>query len=223
MRLATALAAAVLLSTTALAQPAAKFETSMGNFEILLEDAKAPATVKNFVKYVKAGHYNNVVFYRIVPGFVIQAGSMKPDDSWKRAGKPIPLETATGLSNKRGTIAMAREEKPASATTEFFINLADTNAQGLDAKPADAPNTTGYAVFGSVLSGMDVVDAIAGVPLGGMRGQFPDNYPKKPVIIKKVTIIEVTPPPAPVAPATPAADPATAPASTPPATTSVIP
>ena len=216
MRFATACAAALLVSSAALAQPVAKFETSMGNFSVLLEDAKAPVTVKSFVKYVKAGHYNNVAIYRIVPGFVVQAGSMKPDDSWKRAGKPIALETDTGLSNKRGTIAMAREDKPASATTEFFINLADTNAQALDAKAGAAPNTTGYAVFGSVYDGMDVIDAIAGAELGGNRGQFPANYPKTPIIIKKVTIIDVTPVITP-APASPPAAPATpaAPAATP--------
>ena len=100
----------------AAAQPEARIETSLGTIVVLLESDKAPATVANFIRYAKQGHFNNTVIYRIVPGFVVQTGSMKPDNTWKAAGKPIPLETANGLSNKRGTLAMARDDKPASAT-----------------------------------------------------------------------------------------------------------
>jgi cyclophilin family peptidyl-prolyl cis-trans isomerase len=206
MRLAIALIAASVLTASALASPEARMETNFGTIVIALDADKAPATVKNFIRYAKEGHYNGTVFYRIVPGFVIQAGSMATDGSSRATPhKPIPLETATGLSNKRGTIAMAREDKPNSALAEFFINLVDTNSYGLDPKPSDAPNTTGYAVFGHVTAGMEVVDAIAATPLGGGKGHFPDNYPKKAVIIKKVTIGEAPPAPPPAPPVDPAA------------------
>lgn len=213
MRFLTVFAAAVLCTLSvvpATAQPEARIETSMGTIVVLLDNEKAPKTVANFIRYAKAGHFNGTVFYRIVPGFVIQAGSMGADGKWRPLNKPIPLETATGLSNKRGTIAMARDAKPATAQAEFFINLADTNALGLDAKPTDAPNTTGYAAFGMVTEGMEVVDAISKVELGGGKGGFPDAYPKKAIIIKKVTIGEAVPPPEP--PPEPVAD---APATTP--------
>jgi cyclophilin family peptidyl-prolyl cis-trans isomerase len=149
------------------------------------------------------------VIYRIVPGYVIQTGSFGADLKWRPLGAGIPLETAGGLSNKRGTVAMAREIKPTnSAKAEFFFNLADTNASALDPKPGDAPNTTGFAVFGKVISGQDVLDAIALVPLGGMKGSFPTAYPMTPIVIKKVTVREVA---APVE-AAPTAEPATPPA-----------
>jgi peptidyl-prolyl cis-trans isomerase A (cyclophilin A)/peptidyl-prolyl cis-trans isomerase B (cyclophilin B) len=199
MRLLTALAAAAVFAAAAIAQPQAKIETSMGTITVLLEKDKAPKTVANFIRYAREGLYNNTVIYRIVPGYVIQTGSFGADLKWRPTGKPIPLETASGLSNKRGTLAMARDMKPtASAKAEFFFNLADTNAQALDPKPGDLPNTTGFAVFGRVTSGQEVLDAIALVPLGGMKGSFPTAYPQKPIVIKKVTVKEV---------ATPAVDP----------------
>jgi cyclophilin family peptidyl-prolyl cis-trans isomerase len=202
MRFTIVAAAAILLSAAATASPEARMETNMGTIVIALDADKSPATVANFIRYAKEGHYNGTIFYRVVPDFVIQAGSLGADGKWRPVHKPIPLETASDLSNKRGTIAMAREEKPASALAEFFINLSDDNARGLDRKAMEAPNTAGYAVFGHVTAGMDVVDAIAHVPLGGGRGSFPDNDPKKSVIIKKVTIGEAPPaaPPAPAAP-----------------------
>jgi cyclophilin family peptidyl-prolyl cis-trans isomerase len=221
MRLALVVAAAVLAAgfvLPAAAQPEARIETSLGTIVILLEQDKAPATVANFIRYAKQGHFNNTVIYRIVPGFVIQAGSMKADGTWNQTGKPIPLETATGLSNKRGAVAMARDDKPGSATAEFFIDLADSDALALDAKAGAAPNTTGYAVFGTVTAGMEVVDAIVAVPLGGGKGFFPANYPKTAIIIKKVTIGEAPPPVvAPAAAPTAAPTPATAPDQAPPA------
>ncbi len=210
---------AIFLTSAAMASPEARMETNMGTIVIALDADKAPVTVANFIRYAKEGHYNGTIFYRVVPDFVIQAGSLGADGKWRPTHKPIPLETASDLSNKRGTVAMAREEKPASALAEFFINLSDDNARSLDRKPMEAPNTAGYAVFGHVTAGMDVVDAIAHVPLGGGRGSFPANDPKKSVIIRKVTIGEAppapppAPPPPPVAPAAPDQ---TAPAQTPP-------
>jgi peptidyl-prolyl cis-trans isomerase A (cyclophilin A) len=133
------------------------------------------------------------VFYRVVPGFVIQAGSIKADGSAKETYlRPIPLESGNGLRNMRGAVAMARSDEPASATAEFFINL-ENNRAGLDPKPGAAPNTTGYAVFGKVIAGMDVVDKIAAVPLKGGKGPFPDAAPATPVAIEKVTVSETAP------------------------------
>lgn len=213
MRLAIVLATTLsLFAVAAAAQPQAKIETSMGTVVVLLEKDKAPKTVANFIRYAKQGLYNNTVIYRIVPGYVVQTGSLGADLKWRPLGAGVPLETAGGLSNKRGTLAMAREMQPTnSAKAEFFFNLSDSNAQGLDPKPGDAPNTTGFAVFGHVTSGQEVIDAIALVPLGGMKGAFPTAYPQKPIVIKKITISEVT-----VAPATepaPAAAPDAAPAT----------
>jgi cyclophilin family peptidyl-prolyl cis-trans isomerase len=208
MRLVPTFFAAVVFAAAAVGQPQARFETSMGAIVVALEKDKAPQTVANFIRYAKQGLYNNTVIYRIVPGYVIQTGSFGADLKWRPTGKPIALETAGGLSNKRGTVATARDMKPTnSAKAEFFFNLADTNAQALDPKPGDSPNTTGFAVFGKVVSGQEVLDAIALVPLGGMKGSFPTAYPQKPIVIKKVTIKEVATAPAePVAPAAPAPD-----------------
>jgi cyclophilin family peptidyl-prolyl cis-trans isomerase len=191
---------ATVLTAAAAASPEARMETNLGTIVIALDADKAPATVANFIRYAKEGHFNHIVVYRIVPDYVIQAGSMGADGKWRLTHKAIPLETATGLSNLRGTIAMAREEKPETAKAEWFINLSDSNALGLDAKKDAPPNTTGFAVFGHVTAGMDVVDAIAHTPLSGNIGPFPANYPKTPVIIRKVTIGEAAAvPPAPVA------------------------
>lgn len=219
MRKAMLLASAVLLSAAAAANPEARMETNLGTIVIALDADKAPATVANFIRYAKEGHYNHIAIYRIVPDYVIQAGSMGADEKWRPTHKPIPLETATGLSNLRGTIAMAREDNPTTARAEWFINLADTNALGLDAKKDAPPNTTGFAVFGHVTAGMDVVDAIAHVPLDGKKGPFPDNYPKTAVIIKKVTIGEAAPvAPTPAGPGAAPSSPATPDQNTAPAT-----
>ncbi|MGC9955120.1 MAG: peptidylprolyl isomerase [Rhizomicrobium sp.] len=170
--------------------PQAQIATSLGTITIALDRARAPATVDNFVRYAKGGHFDGTAVYRVVPGFVIQAGSIKADGSAKETYlRPIPLESANGLKNVRGSVAMARSDEPASATAEFFINLAN-NGAGLDPKPGAAPNTTGYAVFGHVTQGMDVVDKIAAIKLGGGKGPFPDAAPKTPVVIVKVTVSE---------------------------------
>jgi cyclophilin family peptidyl-prolyl cis-trans isomerase len=194
------LAPALLLAVPAEAAPEARIETTLGTIVVALDAEKAPATVANFIRYAREGHYDGTVFYRVVPGFVLQAGSYRAGGVYKPTQHaPIPLETANGLSNLRGTIAMAREDKPQSATSEFFINLDDVNARGLDPKPAAAPGTTGYAVFGHVTEGLDVVDKIAAVRLGGGKGPFPDFEPMTPVVILKVTIDETVsaPPPLP--------------------------
>jgi cyclophilin family peptidyl-prolyl cis-trans isomerase len=181
-----------LLAGCAFAQEA-KIVTSLGTITVALDRTHAPATVDNFIRYAKAGHYDGTVFYRVVPGFVIQAGSYQANGTNRPTMyAPIPLETGNKLSNVRGAIAMARDTSPDSATSEFFIDLTD-NSAALDPKPNDAPNTTGYAVFGHVTKGMDVVDKIAAVPLDGGVGPFPDAAPATPVVIEKVTIMNETP------------------------------
>ncbi len=186
-----ALAAAVLAFSMipVLAQspaPRATIETSMGNIVIELDAEHTPATVANFERYAREGHFDGTVVYRVAPGFVIQAGSSDAQGNTRDVHDPIPLETAAAGSNLRGTVAMARADDPTSATAEFFINLADNT--GLDHQPDDHDNKTGYAVFGHVVEGMDVVDRIAMVPLMGGVGPFPDAAPAMPVTIVKVTI-----------------------------------
>ena len=159
-----------------------KIATSLGDITVQLDAAKAPKTVDNFVQYVKAGHYNGTVFHRVIDGFMIQGGGMTPDLKEKPTRAPIPLESHNGLSNLRGTIAMARTNIPDSDTSQFFINVKDNNF--LDA--ARSPDGNGYAVFGKVVQGLDVVDKIRKVETG-QKGPYGD-VPVQPVIIKTVTI-----------------------------------
>jgi len=160
-------------------------ETSSGNIAIELDETHAPQTVRNFLRYVAEHHFDGTVVYRVVPGFVIQAGSYEADGGYRGVHDAIPLEANNGLSNLRGTVAMARTD-PATATAEFFINLADNHS--LDHHADDPQNSTGYAVFGRVVSGMDVVDRIAAVPIGGV-GPFPSQAPTKPITILRISVV----------------------------------
>ncbi len=164
------------------AGPRVLISTAMGDITLELDPEHAPLTVANFLRYVKEGHFDGTVIYRVVPGFVIQAGSWDADVHYRAVHAPIPLES--GQSNLRGTVAMARADDPASATAEFFINLAD-NAP-LDAQAGAPAGTTGYAVFGHVVSGMDVVDKIAGVPRGD-HGPMAGEAPVDPITIVKAS------------------------------------
>jgi cyclophilin family peptidyl-prolyl cis-trans isomerase len=178
----------VLAGTAARATPTVTMQTSMGDIVLELDREHTPATVDNFVRYAKEGHFDGTVFYRVVAGFVIQAGSYDAMGNPRPVHDPIPLETANAQSNLRGTIAMGRGAEPDSARAEFFINLADT--KGLDRQADDMNNKTGYAAFGHVIGGMDVVDAIALVAVGSGVGPFGDAAPIIPVIIRKVTVSE---------------------------------
>jgi peptidyl-prolyl cis-trans isomerase A (cyclophilin A) len=173
------LAAAVCLPAQA---QKVKFTTSMGEIVVELDAAKAPKTVANFVDYVKAGHYNGTVFHRVIDGFMIQGGGMTADLKEKPTRAPIPLESRNGLDNARGTLAMARTQDPNSATAQFFINLKDNTF--LNA--AQARDGNGYAVFGKVVAGMDVVDKIRTVPTGN-KGPH-QNVPLEPVTIQQATV-----------------------------------
>jgi peptidyl-prolyl cis-trans isomerase A (cyclophilin A) len=159
-----------------------KLATSAGDIVIELDKAKAPKTVENFVQYVKDGHYNGTVFHRVIPTFMIQGGGMTADMTEKKTRASIPLESKNGLSNVRGSVAMARTNDPNSATSQFFINVQDNPR--LDA--ANARDGNGYAVFGKVIAGMDVVDKIRAVPTSS-KGMH-DDVPMTPVTINKATI-----------------------------------
>ena len=178
-----AVTSALLLGTSVAAHAQkVKLATSAGDIVIELDKAKAPKTVDNFVQYVKDGHYNGTVFHRVIPNFMIQGGGMTADMAEKKTRAPIPLESKNGLSNVRGSIAMARTGDPNSATSQFFISVQDNPR--LDA--ANARDGNGYAVFGKVISGMEVVDKIRAVPTSS-KGMH-DDVPMVPVTINKATI-----------------------------------
>jgi len=159
----------------------ATIETSKGNIELELDADKAPLTVQNFVSYVNKGHYDGTIFHRVIPGFMIQGGGFSSDMSQKATDKPIQCESKNGLKNARGTIAMARTNDPHSATAQFFINVKDNGS--LDYPSFDG---WGYAVFGKITAGMDVADAIVGVPTTS-KGPHQD-VPAEPITINKITI-----------------------------------
>ena len=177
---------AIVLCAAALCAPVwaqkVRLATSLGDIVIELDQAKAPKTVDNFLQYVNAGHYDGTVFHRVIDNFMIQGGGMKADMSEKPTRAPIPLESRNGLANLRGTLAMARTMDPNSATAQFFINVRD-NAF-LD--QANSRDGNGYAVFGKVVAGMDVVDKIKAVPTGN-KGPH-QNVPLEPVTIKNASV-----------------------------------
>jgi len=177
------LAAAFALGVHVAAQAQkVKFATSAGDIVVELDAAKAPKTVANFVEYVKAGHYDGTIFHRVIPNFMIQGGGMTPDMKEKATRAPIPLESGNGLDNVRGTLAMARTMDPNSATAQFFINVTDNGFLN----KAQSRDGNGYAVFGKVVSGMEVVDKIRAVPTGN-KGMH-QNVPLEPVLINKATL-----------------------------------
>ena len=160
-------------------------ETSLGNITIELFQDKAPISVENFLTYVDDGFYSGTVFHRVIKTFMIQGGGMTADLTEKRTRAPIKNEASNGLSNERGTVAMARTNVVDSATSQFFINTMDNGRRGLDHQGTD-PQSYGYAVFGRVIEGMDVVDKIAAVPTG-TRGPHAD-VPGEPLVIQAVTV-----------------------------------
>jgi peptidyl-prolyl cis-trans isomerase A (cyclophilin A) len=159
-----------------------RLQTSAGDIVIALQPDKAPKSVENFLQYVRAGHYDGTVFHRVIESFMIQGGGFDAQFNQKPTRGPIPLEARNGLNNVRGTVAMARTAVPDSATAQFFINVVD-NAF-LDA--ANARDGNGYAVFGRVVEGMEVVDRIRAVPTT-TRGPH-QNVPTMPVTIRKATV-----------------------------------
>jgi len=170
-------ALAFAASAPALAQKV-KLATTAGDIVVEVDAAKAPKTVANFLQYVKSGHYDGTIFHRVIGNFMIQGGGMTADMKEKETRPPIVLESKNGLTNQRGTIAMARTSDPNSATAQFFINVKDNDFLNQE-KSRDG---NGYAVFGKVVEGMDVVDKIKATPTG------PGDVPMQPIIIKKATV-----------------------------------
>jgi peptidyl-prolyl cis-trans isomerase A (cyclophilin A) len=159
-----------------------KLETSKGDIVIEVNETAAPVTSANFLKYVQEGFYDGVIFHRVIPGFMIQGGGFTPDMTQKPTHATIFIEAKNGLKNDRGTIAMARLPDPNSASAQFFINLVNNDVLNYSAR------SPGYAVFGKVTEGMDVVDAIAKVKTG-QKGPYGD-VPVEPVIIKSAKIVK---------------------------------
>lgn len=163
--------------------PTVKLATTKGYIIIKLYADKAPITVENFLNYVRTGHYDGTVFHRVIGGFMIQGGGLTADLRPKPTQPPIKNESSNKLRNRRGTVAMARRNQPDSATSQFFINLVDNRSLDFD-----GPMAPGYAVFGQVVEGMDVVDAIAAVPTRrvGPHG----NVPTDPVVIESASVLK---------------------------------
>ena len=164
--------------------PKVKIETSMGDIVVELNPAKAPKTVSNFLYYVKSGFYNNTIFHRVINGFMIQGGGFEKGMKQKPTNAPIENEAANGLKNNKYTIAMARTQDPHSATAQFFINVANNDFLN---HTAPTPQGWGYAVFGKVVAGQDVVDQIAKVRTGMVS--FYGDVPVEDVVIEKAEII----------------------------------
>src|SRR6185436_7872809 len=181
--------------------------TNLGSFVIELQRDRAPLTVENFLTYVRAGHYTNTLFHRVISGFVIQGGGVGMDFKPKQAQKPIPNEAGNGLKNLRGTVGLARAAGPHTGDCQFYVNVADNG----DLDPL--PTRWGYAVFGRVVEGMEVVDRISVSPTGAI-GPFKADAPLQPVVIEKAELLADAP-----ASAAPAGAPAAAPPApaTPPA------
>jgi peptidyl-prolyl cis-trans isomerase B (cyclophilin B) len=169
----------------AAANPRVLLSTSLGDVTLELDAAKAPASTGNFLDYVTSGHFDGTIFHRVIPGFMIQGGGFTADMTQKATKTSITNEANNGSKNGRGTVAMARTSDPHSASSQFFINLKD-NAF-LDHR-AETPQGWGYAVFGKVVDGLDVIDQIAQVPTG-QHGPHSD-VPKVPVTIDQVTVLD---------------------------------
>jgi peptidyl-prolyl cis-trans isomerase A (cyclophilin A)/peptidyl-prolyl cis-trans isomerase B (cyclophilin B) len=190
--LALTLALALPAATAGASNPQVEMRTNMGTIVIELYPDKAPLTVENFLQYVKDGHYAGTLFHRVIPGFMIQGGGFDAQFKEKPTRKPIRNEAANGLRNEVGTIAMARTAEPHSATSQFFINVAENRS--LDFR-YPTQEGYGYAVFGKVVKGMDVVRRIEKTPTG--PGPAPHaNVPVKPVVIESVRVLDAAKPPA---------------------------
>ncbi|MFT4517062.1 MAG: peptidyl-prolyl cis-trans isomerase B (cyclophilin B) [Gammaproteobacteria bacterium] len=161
-----------------------KLTTTKGNIVIKLFSDKAPETVKNFLNYTENGNYNGTIFHRVIQNFMVQGGGLMPDMSEFVSNAPVVNESNNDLSNKKGTVAMARTSDPHSATSQFFINLKDNDF--LDKK--NAPDGYGYCVFGEVVEGMDIVENIGTVSTGNTGGH--GDVPQEPIVVEKVEVIE---------------------------------
>jgi cyclophilin family peptidyl-prolyl cis-trans isomerase len=182
-----AAAAAPATATVSATAPQVALNTNMGRIVIELNPAKAPKSVENFLQYVNDKHYDGTVFHRVIPTFMIQGGGFTQDLTMKSTRAPVANEADNGLSNLRGTVAMARTNDPNSAAAQFFINVVDNTYLNHFSK--DNGQTWGYAVFGKVVSGMEVVDAIKVVERGA-KGPLPQDVPVSPVIILSAELVK---------------------------------
>jgi len=202
------------LATLAQAQgsltPRVSIETSAGTFVLEIDAVRAPLTAENFLGYVRDGFYDGTVLHRVIPGFVVQGGGFDPAYQLKPTRAAVVNESGNGLSNLRGTVGMARGDTPHSATSQFYVNVADN--RGLD----PLPSRWGYTVFGRVVAGMDVVDRISQLPTGTLSN-FGEDVPVTPIMLRRARILGAAePPPAETTPAEAAPD--DAPVEDPPAT-----
>jgi cyclophilin family peptidyl-prolyl cis-trans isomerase len=161
-----------------------RFKTSHGDFTVEFFPKEAPQTVENFLRYVGEEHFDGTIFHRVIPGFVIQGGGLMPDMRQKQTHAPVKNESDNGLKNKRGTLSMARTNDIHSATSQFFVNLKDNDF--LDHKPGQH----GYAVFGRVSEGMDVIDKIAAAQTGRRKGH--DDVPLEDVVVHSARKLEAS-------------------------------
>ena len=161
-----------------------EMQTSAGTFRIELDDAKAPVSAQNFLEYVRAGHYDGTVFHRVIKGFMVQGGGFEPGMTQKPTDAPVENEANNGLKNEKYSVAMARTNQPHSASAQFFINVADNAFLNHTAPTAQG---WGYAVFGKVVGGQDVVDRIKGVPTGNRGGH--GDVPRTDVVIEKAVVV----------------------------------
>ncbi len=217
-----ALIACVLIGLQSHAAPAAevattgltrvRIETNLGNFTLVTEGSRAPLTTANFLSYVRSGFYNGTIFHRVIAGFVVQGGGFDGKGTLKTTQPNIANESGNGLSNKRGYVGLARSDAPHSGNAQFYVNVTDNDE--LDPTPL----RWGYAVFGRVIEGMDVVDRLSRTPTGTV-GALGKDAPLEPITIKQVLIVNASGEPIPqnatTPVATPAATPATAPNETP--------
>lgn len=191
MRKAVVISLLVLAAGAALAQEElrisgearVRIETSLGDFVVALDANRAPETVQNFLQYVIDGHYEGTIFHRIAAGFIIQGGGYTADLALKPVGRTVFNESGNGLTNRRGTIAMARGNEPHAADSQFYINLMDNPTLN------PRPTRWGYAVFGEVIEGMDVVDLIGAVPTGA-GGTFDRDVPVDPIVIEHIVLLD---------------------------------
>ena len=170
-------------NSTAQTNPVVNIETSKGVISAELYADKAPISVENFLRYVDSGFFNDLIFHRVIPNFMVQGGGFSSDMVQKSAYEPIKNEASIDVPNIRGTLAMARTNIVDSATSQFFINLIDNDYLN---HTDDSPRGFGYAVFGAVISGMEVIDEIASVETGTARGGH-QNVPKEPIMILKIS------------------------------------
>ncbi|MEU1007576.1 peptidylprolyl isomerase [Streptomyces sp. NPDC005890] len=161
-----------------------ELNTNFGRIVLELNDAEAPKTVENFLSYVRSGHYDGTIFHRVINGFMIQGGGFTPDMAQKPTQAPIQNEADNGLKNNNYTVAMARTNDPHSATAQFFINVSDNAFLNYSAK---TPTGWGYAVFGRVTEGQDVVDSIKGIKTGSRGGH--QDVPTEPVVIESAKVL----------------------------------